>query len=112
MKLRELADKIGAKILTHEEKAAAAEIDRIYAGDRMSDLLSHSSETTLLVTNLSNTVLRHVAELMSVPGICLLNGVTPEQEIVRSALENDTVLIVSPVGMFETCGRLYKCLGA
>jgi hypothetical protein len=110
MRLAYLADKIGAQVLTNRDIAARVEIERAYAGDAMSNLLSEGSQTTLLVTNLSNAMLPRVAQLVDAAGLCLLNGLRAEPEIVRAAEKRGIVLMVSPVGMFETCGRLYECL--
>ena len=109
MKLNELAEKIEAKVV-RPGRSNGIEITQIYAGDKMSDLLYEASDTTLLVTNLVNTQLARIAELMDVPGICLLNDTAPEPELVISADERGTAIIVSAAGMFETCGRLYQCL--
>jgi redox-sensing transcriptional repressor len=109
MALQELAQRIGARILTpHPENAG--EVTRIYAGDRVSDLLSEASDRTLLVTNLANLQMVKVAELMEVPGICFVDGVDPGPEIVELAVEDGTLLMVSPLGVFETCGLIYKLL--
>jgi redox-sensing transcriptional repressor len=109
MRLQELARKIGARILTpHPE--TAGEVTRIYAGDRVSDLLNEASDQTLLVTNLANLQMVRVAELMEVPAICFVDGVDPAPEIVDLAAENGTLLMVSPLGVFETCGLIYQLL--
>ncbi len=108
MKLDELALRIGAKVLT--PGPADAQIARIYAGDRVSDLLNEASSKTLLVTNLANLQMLRVAELMEVPGICFVDGVEPDQEVVELASQNHTMLMVSPVGVFETCGLIYQLL--
>ncbi len=110
MRLDELAREIGGRVLTHDDKARTAGIEKVYAGDSMNGMLNEASSTTLLVTNLTNAVLIRVAELTGVPGICLLNDSHPEQELLDAATEHGTVLIVSPLRMFETCGRLYGCL--
>lgn len=110
MKLSELAEKIGAKIVANHQKAASIEVVRVYAGDNISDILNQVTGTTLLVTNLSHTLLPRVADLMDGQGICLVNGITPKSEMVEAATEHGIVLMVSPVGMFETCGRLYQVL--
>ena len=110
MRLSELAAKIGAKILTNEPKAAEKDIARVYAGDNISGMLNAASETTLLVTNIANKAINRVAELLDVPGVCLVGGVDPSVDVVDWAQRHGTVLMVSPVGMFETCGRLYLCL--
>lgn len=108
MKLEDLAKKIGARILT--PGSGEAEVTRIYAGDRVSDLLNEASDTTLLVTNLANLQMVRVAELMEVPGICFVDGIDPGPDIVELATENGTVLMVSPLGVFETCGLIYQLL--
>ncbi len=110
MTLKNLACGIEAAILTNEAKAASVEIDTVCAGDRVSDILNGASNATLVVTNLNNMALVRAAELVEVPGICLLNGGVPDPDGLKAASENGTVLIVSPVGMFETCGRLYRVL--
>jgi redox-sensing transcriptional repressor len=108
MKLDDLARRIGARVLT--PGPADARITRIYAGDRVSDLLNEASSTTLLVTNLANLQMVRVAELMEVPGICFVDGVEPDQEVVELATRNHTMLMASPVGVFETCGLIYQFL--
>ncbi len=108
MRLDELALRIGAKVLT--PGPADAQVTKIYAGDRVSDLLNEASRKTLLVTNLANLQMVRVAELMEVPGICFVDGVDPEPDMVDLALRNHTMLMVSPVGVFETCGLIYQLL--
>jgi hypothetical protein len=109
MTVMELAQNIGARILL-PGKPGTGEISRIYAGDRMSDLLEQASSDTLLVTHLANPHLAQVAELMDVPGICLVQGVTPEPELMAAAAACGTALLLSPVGLLDTCSRLERCL--
>jgi len=108
-KLSDLIKWIDAEILTGVA-ARDAEIETVYAGDRISDLLSQGREGTLLVTNLTGVHLLRVAELMDVPALCLLGDVFPEAELTQAAKSRGTVLLVSRFGMFETCGRLYQRL--
>ena len=109
MKLEDLAQHIGARVVT-PGRAGGTEIARIYAGDRVSDLLNEASERTLLVSNLASVQMLRVAELMDVPGICFVNGVEPEPGVVELAEANGTMLLVSPAGVFETCGLIYRHL--
>jgi len=111
MELTTLAERIGATILTGPPPGRV-EIRGVYAGDRISDLLNQGNADTLLVTNLTGIQVLRVTELMDVPALCLLDGAAPEPELIRAAQQHDTVLLLSPLGMFETCGRLYACLGA
>ena len=109
MKLEELAENIGARIVT-PGRPGGTEVTRIYAGDRVSDLLNEATDKTLLVSNLASVQMLRVAELMDVPGICFVNGVEPEPEVVELARTNGTLLLVSPAGVFETCGLIYAHL--
>ncbi len=63
------------------------------------------------MSNLASVQMLRVAELMDVPGICFVNGVEPEPEVVELAQTNGTLLLVSPAGVFETCGLIYAHLG-
>lgn len=108
MKVSELSKSVGAKILNPHIQEG--EVEHVYAGDRVSDLLDHASRSTLLVSNLTSEQLVRIAELMEVPGICLVNGRQPGEEYLQVMSEHKVVVLVSPVGLFETCGRLYQCM--
>jgi redox-sensing transcriptional repressor len=109
MKLDDLAERIGATIVT-PARCGREQITKIFAGDRVSDLLNQASATTLLVSNLASVQMLRIAELMEVPGICFVNGTEPDAEICTLARENGTMIMVSPIGVFETCGMLYQTL--
>jgi hypothetical protein len=111
VRLDELARCIGAQIISGDTCPQRI-VEKIYAGDRVSDLLNEASDRTLLVTNLMSLQMIRVAELMDVPAICFVNGVSPEPEIVAQADNAGTTLMVSPIGVFETCGLIYQSLGA
>ena len=107
MNLEDLSQKIGAHIVTPGKKGGT-KVTKIYAGDRVSDLLNEASDKTLLVSNLASVQMLRVAELMDVPGICFVNGIEPDAEMVELAQQNGTLLMVSRAGVFETCGLIYQ----
>ena len=109
MTLQELASKIGAKVITSGE-GGDRKITKIYAGDRVSDLLNEASGETLLVTNLVNLQMIRMTELMEVPGICFVDGIELAPDIVELADKDNILLMVSPLGVFETCGLIYQLL--
>jgi hypothetical protein len=110
MRLTDIAAGIGALIPPGQEKFDA-DIRRVIAGDRMSDLLSQADETTLIVTNLAGLQLMQLAEIMDVPGVCLLRANAPVPELARSPDWCSTLVMISPHGMYRTCGRLHSLLG-
>lgn len=109
MKISEIAQTIGAKILS-QGTGGDPEITNVWAGDKMSDLLNAASSDTLLVTHLNNQQLIRAAELMDIPAICFLHGSAPDAELIKAINRIGTILLSSPFGMYETCGRLYLCL--
>lgn len=104
--LKKIAEALKARVFTHAEIAESAVIERLYAGDRMSEILNEASEGTLLISNLANPHLLRVAELMDAPAICLLNGTDPSGELVAAADKNMKLLMVSPADMSGTCRLL------
>lgn len=108
MTLAEMAAKIGAVLLT--PMAGQGPVRCVYAGDRISDLLTHAQEGTLLVSNLSGGQLIRLAELMDGVALCLVGGQMPDDAVIAAAQQHGTGVLVSPVGVYETCGRLYACL--
>lgn len=109
MRLHELAKAIGAEVLTLGQETTV-EADQVYAGDRISDLLNAAGENVLLISNLASNHLVRVAELMDVPGICLVACQQPDSAMIHAAQEHGTLLMVSPASLFETCGRIYRAL--
>ena len=106
-----LASGLGARVLAAPAESET-EISRVYASDRMSDLLNQVEDHTLLVTHLSHALLGGPIELMDISALCFLNGVIPSPELMDVARRQGTTVLVSPYGMYETCGRLYEILDA
>jgi len=111
MKLKELAHGIEARLHPGSGNGDS-EIARIYAGDTMSGLIAHAAAGTLIVTSLNNAQLARIAELMDLPGICLVNGVSPGPELTEAARAAGTSIIVSAAGLEATHRALQKVLGA
>lgn len=109
MRLAELASAIGAAVRC-VGRSAAVDLDQVYAGDRISDLLAAAGDHALLVSNLASGQLVRVAQLMDIPGICLVNGQEPDADMLAAAQEHGTTLMVSARGLFETCGRIHRAL--
>jgi hypothetical protein len=109
MKLTELAKRISATAYTPGD-GEVVDAQQVYAGDRVSDLLNAAQDHPLLVSNLGSGQLIRIAELMDIPGICLVNAQKPDEIIRAAAEEHGTLLMVSGVGLFETCGRIFTIL--
>ncbi len=106
MNLLDLATALRARIATHADRAAGIEIGAVYASNRMSDLLNHAGESTLIVTALGNQHLAHIAELLDAPGFCVAGRPEPDPDLLAAATERGLVLLVSPEPLDEVCRRV------
>jgi hypothetical protein len=111
MRLKELAVRINAQ-LPLEAGTRNPEVRAVHAANTMSELIDHASAETLLVTSLQNNQLIRVAELMDVPGICLVDGRQPDAEFLDRSRAAGAAIMVSPLSLAETRGRIEACLSA
>ncbi len=106
MRLNDLARCLGARILTHENRAATIQVSRAFAANRMSDLLAGADSSTLLISSLSNPHLLRALELLDVPCLCLASDAHPTDAFVAAARDHDKVVLLSPDTLAETCRRV------
>jgi hypothetical protein len=110
MTLQELARQTGTRLVLPGRRPAAT-IARVIAGDRMSDLLERAGPDALLVTPLANPHLFRMAELMDVPGICLVRHPEPGPGLLEAACACGAALLLAGGGLEETRAALERCLG-
>jgi hypothetical protein len=105
MRVEELALRIDAR-LHLSAGSNGPDVGQAYAADTMSELIAHAAPDTLLVTSLNNTQLVRVAELMDVPGICLVGGAEPGPDLLSRAKAAGPAILVCQGGLEQTCGLL------
>jgi hypothetical protein len=101
MKVAELAARANMQLISPSENLGT-EVARVYAADTMSELIAHASSGTLLVTHLDNAQIARVAELMDVPGVCLVDGAQPGRELLEAARRAGAAVMVSPCSLAQT----------
>jgi hypothetical protein len=84
---------------------------RAYASNTMSDLIAHAAPDVLLVTALNNNQLIRVADLMDVPGICLVSNASPSPELLARAAEVGTAILVARTDLAATLQAIDRHLG-
>lgn len=84
------------------------EIETVCGCDLMSDVLAFSQEKTMLLTGLTNPHVIRTAEMTDLRFIIFVRGKRPPRETMELAKEKGINLYLSPLSMFESCGRLYK----
>ena len=86
----------------------AREVEYGFETALLSDVLAHARpQTTLIVTEITNPQVVRTAEMVDAAGVLLVKNKMPPVETVHLATETGIPLIVTRLGMFEACGKLY-----
>lgn len=107
--IKKVVDIVRGEVLAGENLEGCT-ISKVYAGDRISDLIVNASEETLIVTHINNISLLQLLDLFNVPAICLVSQGYPDDEVVDRAKIKGKIVFKSQYDMFETCGRIYQLL--
>lgn len=105
MKINEIAEILGAEILT-DFSNDNTDIIYGFASDLMSDVLAYANSETLLVTGLNNSQVIRTAEMMDINTVLFVRGKKPSKEILDLATENLVTVLATNYTMFKTCGLL------
>ncbi len=107
MNLGELIDLVEGTALTNSINFK----ENILGGcgaDLMSDVLASIEPGAVLLTGLCNPQVIRTAQMADVAAVVLVRGKQPPVATIELANDEEIPLIISPFGMFELCGRLYK----
>lgn len=107
MKLSEIARILESDFLAGEDKK---ENDFKYCRgcDLMSDVLSTSAEDSVFLTGLVTLQAIRTASVSGAGAIVFVRNKKPSAEVVALARQEDIPLLVTPLSMFVSCGRLYQ----
>ena len=107
MRLEMLRDLLRCEVLTGAD-ALNTEIDTAVASDAMSVVLASPHPRALMITSLTNIQSVRTAQVAYLPAIMYVRGSRPNQATVKLARDHKTVLLLTELGMFESCGILYS----
>ena len=106
MKIREVKDLLNAE-LANGEKRLDDEVFSAFGSDMMSEVLAYVQDQGVLLTGLVNEQIIRTAAMMNMSCIIMVRGKQPSKEMVEMATENDVVLLLTPLTMYEASGILY-----
>ena len=106
MDLASLANLLDARVLVAPRDPVRT-FARVYAGDRMSDLLAHADDTTLLVTHLNGPGLVRLFDLMEVAGVCMVADMEPDDALLAAARDAGAAMLSVRHELYETCGIIH-----
>lgn len=109
MKLHEILSIIDGTVLLDEQVPMLdLDIPGCFGADLMSDVLTSTQPRSLLLTGLCNPQVIRTAQMADIPAIILVRGKIPHPDTLELANQENIILLSSPYGMFEVCGRLYQ----
>lgn len=107
MRLEMLRDLLKCEVLTGAE-ALDTEIETAVASDAMSVVLASPHPQALMITGLTNIQSVRTAQVAYLRAILYVGGRRPSEATTKLARDNETVLLSTEFGMFESCGILYS----
>jgi len=107
MRLRQVAELLQAEVLWGEDRWDSLELTRCFAADLMSDVLACCDPGALLMTGLVSIQVVQTADVADLAAILFVGGKRPATVVVDSAKSKNLPLLVSPLTLFEVCGRLH-----
>jgi predicted transcriptional regulator len=107
MRLAAIRDLLCCEVLTGEH-LLEADVDTAVASDAMSAVLASPHPQALLITGLTNIQSVRTATVAYISAIAYVRGTRPNQATIQLASEKKIVLLATALGMFDSCGILYR----
>jgi len=105
MKVKELADKLGMKILTGAE-GLDKEVERGYTGDLLSWVMSHASKGDVWVTVQIHVNIIAVAVLLEMAAIIVPENIPVEDSTLEKANKEGIAILQSGESAFNLCALI------
>ncbi|MCL2695760.1 MAG: hypothetical protein FWE69_05485 [Clostridiales bacterium] len=106
MTIREIANRLNAKILTGEE-LLDTEVDGACGSDLMSDVLAFGDQHSMLLTGLTNPQVIRTAMMLDMPCVVFVRGKPMPEETLALARASGLCTLATDIRLFEACGLLY-----
>ena len=108
MNLREVAAILEATVVSGDDRALDTEVSTAEAGDLMSDILSRSVATDVLLTGLNTAQVIRTASVTTSRAVIIVRGKGAGEKLVQLAREEGIVLMTTNRGLFAASGLLYQ----
>lgn len=107
MTLAAIRDLLNADVLAGDGRLDI-EVDTAVASDAMSAVLAAPHPGALLITGLTNIQSVRTALISYLSAILYVRSARPHESVIQLARERQLVLMVTSLGMFDSCGVLHR----
>lgn len=108
MRVKDLVEAGDFKAITLPD--AEREIDGVYIGDLLSWVMGRAQSGNVWVTIMSNINILAVASLSDTSCIILAEGVTVDDEVVKTAMDKEINILTTEMDIYNTAIRLNAIL--
>jgi predicted transcriptional regulator len=109
MTLKEIVEKLDLKIFCGEA-LQEREVTGGDVSDLLSDVMGNAEEGAAWITLQSHLNVVAIASLKELAAVILINGISPEDNVVAKAVEENIPLLGSEMPAFDVAGQLYEIL--
>ena len=106
MRISDIINDIPSKVVAGQE-FLDREVKLGYCSDLLSRVMAHGPQNGLWITVQTHTNIIAVATLLDISCIVVPEDIPIDTTTIEKAIEEDIVLISSPLPAFELAGRLY-----
>lgn len=86
------------------------EVSNGYTSDLLSDVIGHAEAGMIWITLQTHKNVAAVATLKDLAAVILINGCTPDEDMLAHAREEGIPVLGSAEAAFEVSGKLYQLL--
>ena len=109
MKVRELVDKLGLKVLSGEN-GLDREIDGCYVSDLLSDVMGNADAGNVWITLQTHKNVMAVASLKEMACVILVKNLTANEDTLNQSNEEEIPILQTSMETFEVTGKVYGLL--
>jgi len=107
MTISEIQALLNAAVVCGEDKISQT-VDRAFASDLMSDVLTLKSNQIMLITGLCNIQTIRTMEMADLNTVIFVRGKKATEDMIEIAKENDMIVLQTDFSMFRTAGVLWE----
>jgi hypothetical protein len=102
----DIVEMLPAHLVYAPKSARDIQIEKIIAGDLMSDILVTIDQNYLLVTSLATEQAVRTADIVGAAAVLLVNDKLPAAAMKAQAEDSNIALLATPLPMYEACASL------
>ena len=109
MKVQELVDKLGLKVLSGAN-GLDREIDGCYISDLLSDVMGNAMEGNIWITLQTHKNVMAVASLKELACVILVKDLVPNAETIEQSNDDGLPVLQTSLPTFEIAGLVYNLI--